>query len=323
MIKKSLKILGLLLLIVVLGTVIIYFFWRTDRLEMLAAQSHIVDTAAGPVQYSQQGEEGPVILFLHGTPGGFDHNPFFTPDPLPGFRQLTPSRPGYLGTPLDTGATPEQQARAYAALLDTLGINRVVVLGASGGGPSAVYFAALYPERTLALVGLEILTYPRTEALVIPGMMQSDFLYWLGVGAISGIDGGKTLLNMFQLPEADVARVLESPDGLDRVKALAWAGWPAAARVAGWENDSIQFMQMALPLEQVTVPTLILQGTEDIQVSYDRAREMAARVPNARFHTVEGGTHAMPLTHKDELQAVIGAFLAEVSDREREVGEVQ
>src|SRR5690606_26765956 len=156
-----------------------------------------------------------------------------------------------------------------------------------------------------------ILTYPRTEALTMPGIMKSDFLYWVGVGAITGIDGGKTLLNMFQLPEADVARVLESPDGLDRTKAMVWAGWPAAARVAGWENDSSQFMRLELPLEQVTVPSLILQGTEDIQVSYDRAREMAARMPNVRFHTVEGGTHAMPLTHKDALQAVIVEFLAE------------
>lgn len=323
MIKKSLKILGLLLLLVVVGTVVNYAFWRADRLELMAEQSQIVDTAAGPVQYSLQGEEGPVILFLHGTPGGFDHNPFFTPDPLPGFRQLTPSRPGYLGTPLDTGATPEQQARAYAALLDTLGINRVVVLGASGGGPSAVYFAALYPERTSALVGLEILTYARDEALDMPGMMKSDFLYWAGVSAITGIDGGRTMLNMFQLPEADVARVLGSPNGLDRTKAMVWAGWPAAARVAGWYNDSSQFMQLALPLEQVTVPTLILQGTEDIQVSYDRAQEMAARMPNARFHTVEGGTHAMPLTHRDELLTVIGTFLAEVFDRERGVGGIQ
>lgn len=323
MIKKLLKILGLLLLVVVLGTVIRYAFWRTDRLEMLAAQSHIVDTASGPVQYSLQGEEGPVILFLHGTPGGFDHNPFFTPHALPGFRQLTPSRPGYLGTPLATGETPEQQARACAALLDVLGIDRVVVLGASGGGPSAVYFAALFPERTLALVGLEILTYPRTEPLSMPGMMRSDFLYWLGVSAITGIDGGKTMLGMFQLPEADAARVLESPDGLDRTKAMVWAGWPAAARVAGWENDSTQFMKLKLPLEQVTVPALILQGTEDNQVSYDRAREMASRLPNGRFHTVAGATHAMPLTHGDELQAVIRAFLAELPEREREVGEAQ
>jgi pimeloyl-ACP methyl ester carboxylesterase len=172
MIKKSLKILGLLLLIVVLGTAIIYFFWRTDRLETLAARSHIVDTAAGPVQYSIQGEEGPVILFLHGTPGGFDHNPFFTAESFPGFRQLTPSRPGYLGTPLTTGATPEQQARAYAALLDTLGIDRVVVLGASGGGPSSVYFATLLlctrNERLRWWAWKSLLT-PGMKSLICPG----------------------------------------------------------------------------------------------------------------------------------------------------------
>jgi pimeloyl-ACP methyl ester carboxylesterase len=93
--------------------------------------------------------------------------------------------------------------------------------------------------------------------------------------------------------------------------------------VAGWENDSAQFMRLALPLEKVTAPALILQGTADIQVSYDRAKEMAARLPKGRFYTVAGATHAMPLTHRDELQAVIRAFLAELPEREKKIGGIQ
>ena len=40
----------------------------------------------------------------------------------------------------------------YAALLDELKIDRVIVEGASGGAPSAVQFALCHPQRTKALI---------------------------------------------------------------------------------------------------------------------------------------------------------------------------
>ena len=54
-------------------------------------------------------------------------------------------------TPLQSGRTPQDQADLYAAILDTLDIERAVVLGFSSGGPSAVHFAARYPDRTTSL----------------------------------------------------------------------------------------------------------------------------------------------------------------------------
>ncbi len=62
------------------------------------------------------------------------------------------SRPGYLGTPLASGRSPADQARLYAALLGALGVRRAAVLAVSGGGPSALEFARLFPERCWAAV---------------------------------------------------------------------------------------------------------------------------------------------------------------------------
>lgn len=47
---------------------------------------------------------------------------------------IIPSRPGYLRTPLSVDRTPKEQAEALAALLDTLKIDKVAVVGGSGGG---------------------------------------------------------------------------------------------------------------------------------------------------------------------------------------------
>ena len=64
-----------------------------------------------------------------------------------GYRVLTPDRPGYLGTPIVNGGTPERQADLAAALLDTLGIDRVAVVGLSAGGPGAIQFAVRHADR--------------------------------------------------------------------------------------------------------------------------------------------------------------------------------
>ena len=149
MIKKiTYSILTALLLVLV----VIYFLYsnfRSARLAALERNSQIVHTTAGPVEYQFVGNSGQVVLLLHGTPGGYDQT-----TEIEGFRVLTPSRPGYLRTPLDAGRSPAEQARVYIALLDSLDIDNVIVMGASGGGPSAISFAANHPERTLALIAM-------------------------------------------------------------------------------------------------------------------------------------------------------------------------
>jgi pimeloyl-ACP methyl ester carboxylesterase len=67
--------------------------------------------------------EGPAVLALHGAMGGYDQGLILarTIGP-PGYRFVSVSRPGYLGTPLCAGRTPEEQADLLAHLLDALGI---------------------------------------------------------------------------------------------------------------------------------------------------------------------------------------------------------
>ena len=55
-----------------------------------------------------------------------------------GFGVIAPSRPGYGRTPLEIGKTHAESADCYAALLDVLKVDKVVVTGISAGGPSAI-----------------------------------------------------------------------------------------------------------------------------------------------------------------------------------------
>ena len=72
--------------------------------------------------------------------------------PGPGFRIIAPSRFGYFHSSLPPGATPADQADAYALLLDHLGIGRAVVFGFSAGRGSVLEFGLRHPDRVIGLI---------------------------------------------------------------------------------------------------------------------------------------------------------------------------
>src|SRR5262245_21464777 len=140
--------------VIILAGIALYWQYRTwlrAQTRRASAESKIVQTARGPVEYDMRGQ-GPTVLHFHG--GNVGHNGWFMLSHLmnAGFTVLTPDRPGYLGTPLANNGSAEAQADVAAALLDTLGIDTVAVVGISAGGPAALQFVLRYPNRTRALV---------------------------------------------------------------------------------------------------------------------------------------------------------------------------
>jgi hypothetical protein len=129
--KKWLEWIGIgLVAIVLLFSVVTYVRfsqWRNAVTKNLKRDSVVVQTAKGPIEYAEVGH-GPVVLMVHGDPGGYDqiYQVLKIDDAEHGdFRYVIPSRPGYLRTPLIVGKTPKEQAEAFAALLDALKIDKV------------------------------------------------------------------------------------------------------------------------------------------------------------------------------------------------------
>jgi len=306
MIRKILLALGIVAALAVTVTTINYFRWSSQAFEELQAASNIVDTQAGPIEYVMKGDKGPVVLFLHGTPGGYEQSTLEDPD----FILLSPSRPGYLRTPLDVGRSPAEQAKAYVALLDELQIESVIVVGASGGGPSAISFAALFPERARALIAIEAVSMS-TEIPEIPGFMDSDFLVWLVMSLVDLMPDKEALAIVIPNP-VNQQRALETPEKIKVIRRMMWSLWPASLRGAGTKNDFEQFQTLALPVDQIRVPTLVIHGTEDINVDFSHGQLLADTVANTQFHVVEGADHMMPFTHEEEVNGVITEFIERV-----------
>jgi len=285
------------------------FVFKSIFISKLNSESEIYESSLGPIEYKIRGNNGPVVLIAHGTPGGHDQTIGHTS----GYRVLTPSRPGYLRTPLSVGYTPLEQATAFKELLDGLGIQKVIVIGISGGGPSSMEFAAAFPERTLGLVALEAVIF--SEDLSDEDAAGLEF---------SDRDTMFSLLSLHLLNDRAIAeyllpnknnqdRALADPKKIQSLKDLVWTIWPFSKRRDGFYNDYEQFSELSLPLSSIKVPTFIIHGDEDINVDIEQARYIQKLIPNSRLHIIEGADHYMLSTHTEEIENIIDDFISEVT----------
>jgi pimeloyl-ACP methyl ester carboxylesterase len=303
--------LGLSVLIIVLVGLGAFLFWRRRLLAHLRRGSEMVETPHGPVEFARVGT-GPVILQLHGGATGYDQTLALRWDAQEaGVTVLTPSRPGYLRTPLSTGATPEEAADAMSGLLDILGIEKVAVMGTSGGAPTALQFALRHRDRVWALVLQSAVSRryvePRRSTHSLLGRVVFsrsgqglvDFAGW--AFHVIARYWPSLLVRMFfnasEDPQLDKAKqrrayVRRHPAQLAFFHALVASRLSLSARRAGLWNDLHQYADLPVyPLEQITCPTLVLHGRADGNVPFAHAEFIARTVPNADLLALEDCGH--------------------------------
>lgn len=305
--------------------------WRNAAFERFKTGGRIAQTARGPVEYAMVGR-GPVVLLLHGGAGGFDQAVVMGEDlGIPSaFTLLAPSRVGYLGTPLETGKTPEEGADAMAALLDALEVSDVAVLGISGGGPTALQFTLRHPHRVRALVMMVAISGRHTQPerttkgigrllFYDSGMWLVDFACWLMFVQVARFRPSLAAKWMFKASEtldaaaikARVAQVMKHPHQIAWISML-WAHLlPLSARKVGLDNDLKQFAQIPVyPLERITCPTLVIHGRLDGNVPFEHAQFVADTVPQAELFVVEGAGHLIWLSeHAERVRSKTMDFL--------------
>jgi pimeloyl-ACP methyl ester carboxylesterase len=231
-----------------------------------------------------------------------------------GFRAIALSRPGYLGTPLAAGRSPDEQADLYAATLDALGVDRAAVIAISGGGPSAIRFALRHRDRCGALVLVSTIGEPMKDRLPL----SFHLAMWLGRRAWFG---ERIRRRIARGPDAAAARAILDPEVRARMLAdpqsrslfqafRATVGDRFALRLAGTRQDVLVGRAPAPPLEDVRVPTLVVHGTADRVVPFaHHGAVLAKRIPGAELLAIEGGEHVAIFTHRALIQARVEAFL--------------
>ncbi|MTI94701.1 MAG: alpha/beta hydrolase [Firmicutes bacterium] len=308
-------LLYVLITLVIAGIFIRLFFYgpaiktaysRLDNLER-----EVVDTPHGPIEYGVRGSGAPVLL-LHGAAGGFDQGLNLAADHVPAtFQAIVPSRFGYLGTSLPKDATVAMQADAYIALLDELGLEQVAVIAYSAGGASAFQLANRYPERVSALIlistalseGEEISLPPQAVMSWVAG---SDFMFWLMTHPFRPLAQRMFIQANYELSAEQDEQAAEIIGSL----------LPMRPRREGFlfdfyvsNTDTVKNSE-EYKLEELTVPTLLINAKDDPAAQYEAAVAMEQRIPNARLVTIEKGGHLM-FGSEDLVQREIDRFLRE------------
>lgn len=276
----------------------------------------VVKARRGPVECAVAGD-GPAILALHGAMGGHDQAWLLARTiGAPGFRYVALSRPGYLGTPLEVARTPEEQADLYREVLDALGIRDVLVMAVSGGGPSALQFAASHRDRCrgavivssvcvrnegrLPLAWHVMKLTARCEPLV--ALMRRKVARDPERAARRSIPDPALRARTVRDPEAGPLLLALQLSTLDRMR----------QRLPGTESDiATTFGELSLPLERIDVPVLVVHGTADRVAAFAQARRMVERIPGAELLAVEGGDHVTIFTHRGVVRERVVKFLHE------------
>ncbi len=288
---------------------------RTDEAPAAPPRPAFVTTPRGPVEYAEYGE-GPAVLALHGAMGGWDQSLLLARTIAgAGHRFVGLSRPGYLGTPLAAGRSPEEQADLYAAVLDALGIRDAAVMAVSGGGPSAIHFALRHRERCRGLVLVSTCSGKVETRLPLAFQVLRLAARWPWLAAAMERKAAT------QDPEAAVRRSIPDPVLRERTlrdpgagpllrELLASTSGRMALRLPGTLNDVAVTRARTCRGRRGRGPRSVRAGTRDSAVPFARhGKVLSERIPGAELVALEGGEHVAIFTHRDEARARVVRFL--------------
>jgi pimeloyl-ACP methyl ester carboxylesterase len=314
---------------VILSTVLLSLVFLRDMnraYERVSERGTIIASPLGDIEFTQGGS-GPEVLVIHGSGGGYDQGELIAEAVLgDNFHWITPSRFGYLRSTFHEGATWDDQAHAYAVLLDRLDIDTVAVVAMSQGGPSALLFAVLYPERvsslTLISCGVTASTAEDQEEANEKGdtlvtIFEHDVLYWAAARFFK-----KQLMELIGASDKVV-------DGLTASQRELFERFidemnPVSLRSAGAAFDNRATMP-GQRIAAITAPTLILHAVDDNLQLYHNAEFAARLIPNAKLVRFESGGHFVIGTEQAAIRAAVAAHIlghAPGSEREASAHEI-
>jgi pimeloyl-ACP methyl ester carboxylesterase len=234
-----------------------------------------------------RGGEGAPLLFFHGagTAVGFDFAATWTGD----HEVLLPYHPGFGPSPVDPEVHEVRElVPHYLQLLDDLSITQVDVVGHSLGGWIAAQLAVHAPERIRRLVlacpaGLRVPEHPTADLFA----MRPEVM----------------LASLTTRPE-----VLGRPEDMTIDSIVAQYRENTSLARLIWERNYDRSLQRWLC--RITMPTLLLWGSQDQIIPVQQARAWESGMPNARTVIVEDGGHLL-FNETERAAELVADFLRE------------
>jgi 3-oxoadipate enol-lactonase len=197
----------------------------------------------------------------------------------------------------------EQMAADAVTVLDHAGIVSAHVMGASMGGVLAQILAVTHPGRVRSLV-------LACTACRLQQWRRELFEGWI-VQAQAG--GMRTFISRN-------LNWLVGPRSLRRLWPFAQLVAPVAVRapVHGFVGQCRALLtvdeQWRDQLRAISVPTLVIVGSQDILTPVADSELIASAIPGARLAVVRGGAHGFMVEHAATFNATVLGFLARVRE---------
>jgi pimeloyl-ACP methyl ester carboxylesterase/DNA-binding CsgD family transcriptional regulator len=186
----------------------------------------------------------------------------------------------------------EDRIDDISAVMDALGIRRAAIYGVSEGGPLALLFAALHPDRVSALVVYGSFAR-RTVAPDYP------------IGVSMEAWAQQTEFTERNWPVIDLERW--APSVADDDEFREWLGevrrYGASPGAARELMEVIGQIDVRSALPAIRVPTLVLHRAQDATIASAMGRAIADAIPGAAFVELAGADH-LPWT--GDTEALIG-----------------
>jgi pimeloyl-ACP methyl ester carboxylesterase len=185
-----------------------------------------------------------------------------------------------------------------AAILESLRTPPAVVVGTSAGAAIAIDLAVRRPDLVRVAIAHE---FPWQFSRHLPTVSQIRALARIGLLALLGRHG-------------DAAEVLLRSAYTYRDGGSAWDAFPEEWRRAGRDNaraalvdfrNSIVTYPSAKDLATVEVPVVCSYGARSPDSMFRLTRSLAAAIPGARTHRIEGAGHAAPFDATDNFVQII------------------
>lgn len=233
------------------------------------------------LQYRFDGPEDAPVLILGPSLGATWHMwDRQTPELARDWRVLRYDLPGHGGAPADPATAVDDLADRLIAALDELGVERFGYAGCSIGAAVGARVALRHPHRLAALT--------LVSASARPGTPDS----WRQRGVVVRAGG------LDQLAQSTPERWFTEAF---RAAEPAIADW-AVDMVRGTDPDSYSAACEAMAchdireeLGRVSVPTLVIGGSDDPETPPADARVLVAGIPDARLAVVPGASHLVPV----------------------------
>lgn len=266
-----------------------------------------VTTDHGDIAYTDTGGDAPVALFVHGV---FLNGHLWrhVVDRVAHARRCIAVdllAHGETRTPPGHDLSFRSQAAMLASFCDALDLGQVDLVGNDSGGGIAQIMAARHPERirTLTLTNCDVHdNWPPPALGSIQELVAAGGLGELGAQMLADVD----------VARASFAVAYEHPERLEPQTVRTYLGplFSSPERIADLErwfaetHDNSQTVEIEPRLRELTAPTLVVWGTDDVFFPVTWAHWLRDTVPGCdTVIELEGAKLFFPEERPDELAA--------------------